>query len=515
MNNKLLLVTAVSLLYRESTIPNVDRSTALVKNVMSRIKLPELSLSMDNEREIQLGLKQLAMEMCEAGPDTVYMPKEFMQRVKMITLADDVTYATLQDSVTEEMDEKRALLSCMVLRRTLQNNEKETGFQKVLEKASYKYKFEREAINSIQEFVSQMLVDLEPYTIGADDQKDPAEVDHIDFGNLNDLGRVFKEVKDVANGDGMFKTGQKGLNRMLQGGFRPGESWVFGALQHNYKTGMTLDMFHDCCVYNEPFLYDKTKKPLILFFSFENDMRVNLEFLYRLMFELETGQKAVIDKDTATEELAEYVHKRLTCNGFHVHMFRIDPTQWSYCDICNKVIKFEAMGYEVKAVFMDYLGLVPTTGCTMGSTGDDRRDQFRRVRAFMNPRKIFSWTPHQLNTAVKALVRTGSTDLVKMIPGGGYFQGCGSLENEVDGELYGHIEKLNGEKYYTIQRGKHRIPTILPEKDHYAAWQFLPVGNLGRDVQLDGENTLRKVGGGKIGSGGENPYWENAEAEAF
>lgn len=510
MNNKLLLVTAVTLLYRESTVPNIHRSAQAVKETMLRIKLPELSLGIDHEREILAGLKTLALEMCEAPPTQQYERKELLQRIKMVTYEDDVTYLALEDAINEEMDQSRTTLSCIILRRTLDSFLKEAGFQKALEKAAFKYKFERESIGSIAEFATSLLTELEPYTIGADDAKDPAEHDHIDFSKVNDLARVYKEAKEVADGHGMFKTGQKGLNRMLQGGFRPGEKWVFGALQHNYKTGMTLDVFHDCCVYNEPHLIDPTKKPAILFFSFENDMRVNLEFLYRLMYELETGLPAEI-KDKSEEELAEFVTKRLTKTGFHVHMFRIDPTGWSYRDICNRVIKFEALGYEVKAVFMDYLGLVPTTGCTMGSTGDDRRDQFRRVRAFMNPRKIFSWTPHQLNTAVKQLVRAGSTELVKMIPGGGYFQGCGSLENEVDGELYGHIEKLNGEKYYTVHRGKHRIPTILPEKDHFAVWKFLPVGNLGRDYYLNHEHTLRKVGGGHIGSGEETPFWENTD----
>lgn len=510
-NNKLHLVTAITLLYRESLLATTDRSTALVKEVLGRIKLPELSLGIDHERDILQGLKNTALEMCEAPIGQTYGRKEMLQRLKMVTYEDQVTYLALEDGIREVMDEKQAYLSCTQLRRMLENAMKEAGFQKLLEKYSYQYKFERESIKSISELASNFITELETYTIGLDKAIDPALINHVDFRNREQVQQVFNEVKDVANGDGMFRTGQQGLNRMLQGGFRPGESWVFAAMQHNYKTGMALDIFHDCCVYNTPHLYDPTKKPAILYFSMENDLRVNFEFLYRLMYELETGQKASID-DKTTEELSEFVTERLERNGFHVHMLRYRGSDWSYRGLCNKIIEFESMGYEIKACFADYLALIPTVGCTQGAQGDARRDQFRRVRDFMNPRKIFFFTPHQLNSSAKDHVRAGSQELVKSLPNGGYLMECRTLENEVDGELYGHIEKANGEKYYTIQRGKHRIPTILPEKDHFMVWKFLPVGNLGRDIFTE-EHTRKKVGGGVVGSKDVQPFWSEETAD--
>jgi hypothetical protein len=59
---------------------------------------------------------------------------------------------------------------------------------------------------------------------------------------------------------------------MIQGGFRPGETAVIGALQHKYKTGFTLSIFAQIALFNEPKTEDKTKKPLLLRISFEDEL---------------------------------------------------------------------------------------------------------------------------------------------------------------------------------------------------------------------------------------------------
>ncbi len=53
MDKKLLLVKAVTLLYRESQLPNsTDNSAALVKSITDGIELPEVSVGLVNtERE--------------------------------------------------------------------------------------------------------------------------------------------------------------------------------------------------------------------------------------------------------------------------------------------------------------------------------------------------------------------------------------------------------------------------------------------------------------------------------
>jgi hypothetical protein len=110
-------------------------------------------------------------------------------------------------------------------------------------------------------------------------------------------------------------------------------------------------------------------------------------------------------------------------------------------------------------------------------------------------------------------VRQGIEDFVKEIEGKGYYDSCGTIDQEVDLELFIHIVKVNGESYLTVQRGKHRKVKPTPEKHRYFVLPFSPVGGVRDDVL--GQDTARKhAGGGVIGSADERPWWETGQAQA-
>lgn len=122
-------------------------------------------------------------------------------------------------------------------------------------------------------------------------------------------------------------------------------------------------------------------------------------------------------------------------------------------------------------------------------------------------RKITFITPHQLSTEAKQMIRDGYQDFVKQVPGKGYYRGCKSVDQEVDGEMYLHIEKLNKKSYLTIQRGKHRGVDIIPDDDMYCVLPFPEKGPILDDL---GKAPIysRKIGGAPVGSGGEEiPFW--------
>jgi hypothetical protein len=188
-------------------------------------------------------------------------------------------------------------------------------------------------------------------------------------------------------------------------------------------------------------------------------------------------------------------------------MLRVDPTQWTYRSICNKVLEYEAEGYEIHVLMLDYLAMVPTTGCSIGPMGSDLRDMFRRLRNFTNPKKITLITPHQLSTEAKMLIRDGRQDFVKDVANKGYSDKCRTIDNELDLEYYIHIEKVNGVSYLTFQRGKHRGVGIIPDSRKYFVLQFHDIGGV-RDDLGKANTTLRKPGGGVAGSGNEIPFFE-------
>ena len=97
---------------------------------------------------------------------------------------------------------------------------------------------------------------------------------------------------------------------MLRGGFRRGEQIVIGALQHNYKTGYSLSLFKQIAIYNVPYMIVKTKKPLLVRISFEDDLALNIEFLYRSLRENETGEPIPDNLDISIEEMSAYIHEK-------------------------------------------------------------------------------------------------------------------------------------------------------------------------------------------------------------
>ncbi len=398
--------------------------------------------------------------------------------------------------------------TCLNLKRTLNNYFREENIQDIITKAFSKLKFKKNEIPDMKLFVADICAQLEPYQLDAV-SKDPAIVDEIDLSNTNQVESMFQRVQEQNTGATILRTGWQGLNRMLDGGFRRGEEIVLGALQHNYKTGMSLSCFKHIALYNAPQMIDPTRKPLLVRISFEDSALDNFQFLYQSLMENETGQACITDGVTP-EEMTRYVQEKLGVNGYHIKILRVDPSQWTYKDITNLVLQYESEGYEIHVLMLDYLAMVPTTGCIQTTIGSDIRDMFRRMRNFTAPRGITLFTPHQLSSDAKRLIREGRGDFVKEINGKGYYDGCQRLDQEVDVEIYQHIEIVNGKSYLTMQRGKHRKTKQTPIKDRYCVLPFEDIGGIRDDI--NGPDTSRKKpGGGPIGSVDEVPFWEANE----
>lgn len=506
MDNKLLLVKSITLLYRESLLPTKNANSAdLVRTVLENIRLPELNLSLNRERDILYALKQTALEMCENPPDHEYEKTELLNRLKLNVVDDDKLNEAFVSAIEPEMNEASIKRTVVNIQKSIHNHFREQKVDEFLSKAAYAFRHQRDKIKNVQSWLSELIANLEPFQVSAV-SKDPGVVASIDIGDENSTQEVFKVVNENSSGKTVLKSGLQGLNKLLQGGFRRGESWVIGALQHNFKTGFSMTLFKQIAMYNKPIMRDPNKKPLLLRISFEDDLDKNLQWLYQSLYENETKEKCITgSSDIAT--MAKYVREKLEVNGYHIKMMRVDPTQWTYMHICNYITELESQGYEVHLCMVDYLAMLPTTGCSIGPMGSDVRDMWRRIRNFMSVRSILFISPHQLSTEAKQLIRDGRGDFVKEIANKGYYDKCKTIDQEVDGELYIHIEKKNRKSYLTIQRGKHRIPTLIEDEDKYLVYPFHDVGAIHDDI--DGPPThCKKVGGGPVGSGEETPFWE-------
>lgn len=475
MDTKLLLVKSITLLYRESQLTqHLDSSIDLVRTVIDGIKIPEAGIGIQTERDIIINLRSTLIEMLGNPLDYEYDLELLLQTLRLNVNGDDKLYDTIKQGLEHQCTASQLRTVILNLRRTINNYFREQQILQVLNTARYKFANERDKISNIDNYIAEVIGQLEPLQMMTG-LKDPAVLSELDIGDEGQVSTMFKDIQKKEEGVSTLKTGWQRLNKMLQGGFRRGEFCVIGALQHKYKTGFTLSLFSQIALYNKPHMKDPSKKPLLLRISYEDDLDLNVQFLYQLLKYEETRQPVYPRDEKDHSVMATYIKQRLQVNGYHIKMLRVDPTQSTYKHICNKIIELEANGYEVHMVMIDYLGMVPTTGCiNSGPMGTDVRDMFRRIRNFCGPKKITVITPHQLSTEAKQMVRGGTPEdqFVKEIAERGYWAGSKQLDQEMDLEMHIHLFKHQKETYLSVQRGKHRVPTIVNDDDKYFLLKF-------------------------------------------
>lgn len=523
MDQKLLLVKSITLLYKEGQLMDATASSAaLVKTVVGTIKFPETGMDFDRSRESMQSLRATALWMAENPPGHSYDRAQLLQRIRVNAGDDEGVYYAIEQGFETLVDVDTLKLQCISMRHELRGYVESEQIRALMKKAYTKSHFQNDTINW-RDFVREIYAELEPLTSGGGEQKLDGELESIDLADIDSLGSLIARSATQTSSEGSLSFGWQGLNRMTgdHNGGRRGEFLVVGALQHNFKSGFTLNMFKQAALYNKPWMMNPTKKPLLLHISTENSLELNILWLYGNLKENETGVECdlsyfkVDDPDLRKERVAEasrYVHERMTANGYHIKMCRWDPSKATYHTLFEYIQKLEAEGFEIHMAVVDYLNMFSKKGCDEGPAGWSTRDLFRRVRNFTEPRGIYFVTPHQLSTEAKGLIRQNVENFVQEIANKGYYDSCRTIDQEVDMEIYIHIVKVNGKSFLTVQRGKHRkAGKLTAERDMYTVLPFSPVGGILDDINGK-DSSRRHVGGGEAGSDDETPWWVSQKA---
>lgn len=511
MDFKLLLIQVITLLYRESQITNrTTNSAELASAIMALIKLPETAIDGDQGRDILIALRSTATWMISNPVSQEYDRTVLLQRIRVNVGCDDNLFYAVEcaiEDVEDELEIKKMVLEYrIVLNRYLTHQRVED----ILRGASTKATFSPTTIDW-NSFVKDIIGELEPHASQHTVANNPAIVCSVDMDNDADLIALMEQAKDELSTEGILTTGWQAINRMCgeQNGLRRGEFVLIGALQHNFKTGFTLSLFRQMCIYNKPYLRDPTKKPLAIHISAENNLNDNVMQLYVSLMENEFKEAVSINGVDITTASA-YVKRRLMETGYHVRMLRVDPSLFGYRDLQDLITQYEAEGYEIHFCVFDYLNMLNKKGCQSGPHGFETRDLFRRVRNFMTPRGITFVTPHQLSTQAKELVRNQIDNFVQEIANKGYYDSCRTIDQEVDLEFGIHIEKVNGESYLTIQRGKHRKISLTPEAHLYTVLPFNPIAGIPDDIH--GVDSSMKKPGQRSSNGDNQNWWDSKQA---
>lgn len=524
MDPKLLLVKICTLLYKESVSSDKSRSSVeIVKKVIDTIKFPETGMDFDSTRETLHALRATAKWMCENPRDHIYDLGALLQRIRLNASEDEILYLAFEQGIDGVVDGDDLTRQIADAHLELRNYLADIQVKEIIKKAYQRAHFNSGSTNvasdprTIAREISGL---LEPFTAAGEDEHINGLVYSFDIFDNDKVFELFNRAAVETSADGILKMGWHGLNRLTgdHNGFRRGETIVVGALQHNFKTGYTMNIFKHAALYNKPWMRNPKKKPCLVHISTENDPHINMMWLYQNLMENETGVECDLapfkdpdleKRQASIKAAAEYVQSKMTSNGYHIKMYRFDPSTTTFYSITDALDKLEQQGFEVHMLVLDYLNMCSKEGCiTSGPTGSDVRDLFRRVRNYTSPRGITFVTPHQLSTEAKGLVRNGVEDFVKEIANKGYYDGCRTIDQEVDLEIYIHIEKHEGRSYLTVQRGKHRKSGALTkDKDLYYVQPFSDVGGLRDDVN-GADTSRRNIRGGAVGSGAENPWWE-------
>jgi len=467
-----ILMKIIALLHREHLLLITSREENSTELVLTILK------TLSNGRNVAGGdsiivedLKYLINDMVKY-PDN-YSTESLMQSLELILKDHKNILTSVAKYINIEMSNAGMKRSIVALRNTLNNFYKEKQASSLISKASYDLLTNKLSGETVQEYVGKLITNLDAL-ITTTKGKDLGVVDEIDLSDEDKISGVMEKVKVQNAGIGKLITGWKALNRMTQGGFRRGEYVMISALQHNFKSSFLRSLFIQLATLNTPVMTDNTKKPLLLFISFEDNVDIALEFMYKYLYYNERNE--LPDMSTIkTKDMAKYLTDKLSVNGYNIKMIRVNPSDWSYKDLFNKILKYEADGYELHAVLLDYLAKLPTTGCITGPAGADYKDLYTRTFNFFTAKGITFITPHQLSTEAKQLIRNGEPDIsfVKSIKGKGYFDNSRALDQIVDLELYLHIAKLKKKKVLTVGMGKHRMPSIVDEEHQYFTLPFI------------------------------------------
>lgn len=314
---------------------------------------------------------------------------------------------------------------------------------------------------------------VEGTTFNLDDLPTDAE-ERVVLSDKNSLNNALIKLKEEED-TGILKTGLQGLNRMLgkRGGFARGEFAVIYGLQHHFKTGLLLTIARGICKYNSPKAHAKDgKKPLILFISLENYARKNLFWFYKTAYAC--CKQCEPDPNMPTSDMIKFVQEWYVSTGWEFIIERYQGKSFSYEKFTETIERYEALGYEVVAVLLDYMEKMAKSRNLDKNNSEwlNLGDLTNNIFGYIKSKEILFITPHQFNRDMSRIAEQGKTNVVKHFGTSGV-SGSVEVARVVDLEISVYIEEDHKKQsWLTVQRGKHRYVDDTPKTHRYFAYKF-------------------------------------------
>jgi len=281
------------------------------------------------------------------------------------------------------------------------------------------------------------------------------------------------------NVTGVVKTGLHGLNKALgsRGGFGLGESWVFAASSHNYKSGILVSIMLWAVVYNT-FVVIPGKKALIYFVSLENEVNQNLMDMFKALY-CRVEKKQVDLNELSTEHITEWLLSYFSRFGIELIIDRYTPHEFSFNQYMKRYNAFVEQGYQIVLFDLDYMsearGIDP--GDTFSSQGQIQLIKENYLK-FANHAKACGYlltTGHQLTKKAAELAVNDRYAVKKF--NASMMADSSDVERIIDGLFFMKLSNnIDGHKFITFQNRKNRGCKDTPEKDKFFAYAFTEFG---------------------------------------
>ena len=466
MHIEILIKLLILLLSEYKTYGRID-SVALAKKILEETNIEKKAKVYNDDTELMVKLREMITKIVD---EKIEPNEELLLSVELM-LAEKPLLVKVINKYVDKRDQKRVISNLLI---ELNSQVKKMGSKRLLQIALNKVASNNTDTDIVLETLIEKLNDVKSMR----DIVNPAIVDKINFSDNESIRDAANRASQLVSGGIALKTGWECLNNMTQGGLRRGEFVTASALPHNYKSSFTKSLFMQIARLNKPIADNPEKTPMLLLISLEEEVDNIMSFFYLYL-------KYTVDgitfskkeqKNLNNDDIREYVTQHLSrASGFHIEVLRFRPELLTYSALFNTVNEYEKKGYEIHGIFLDYVKKMNRAGCNnTGPMGTDLLDLFSRLRNEFSGKKILFFTPHQLNPAAKQLTRNGMPPLefVKFLPGKGYYADSSQLDQEIDLELFLHIVTIGKKSYLSIARGKHRIPTVIPESEKFLLLEF-------------------------------------------
>jgi hypothetical protein len=327
-------------------------------------------------------------------------------------------------------------------------------------------------------------------------------LEKIDFTDKEDISNAF-DIYKSRKVSHIMKTGLQGLNQLCgpRGGFALGESVIFCALPHNFKSTMLMSIAKWIVKYSIPPKTDK--KPMILFITLENEAYENMMIWFESIYYDLHGCKPT---DMTDEDIINCIHDYFSSKDYVLVIERYLPSTFGFEELVTLIEKYENSGFYIYGVFIDYLQHMKKSSGLNSRVGNHLliQELFNRVCNFFKAKGTTMFSAHQLNRKAAEIVSSGLPDPVKRFSED-HLAFSMDVAREPDMIVYMHITKNDeGVPFLTLKWGKHRYVHDTPEAHKYVAYELTDNGLID-DVEADFGGTRniysKKGGGDKIDFG--------------